>query len=81
MSTTNMDNTMDRSDTGGVLVITTSGRFIANAHSWACGSDDNVHLYQDENTYGDTVATIDGDRFVAAVKTGEMDGDFMPTDS
>jgi hypothetical protein len=80
MATTNLDDDERSIDTDELLVVTTHGRFSVEADSWACGSDNNVHLYDDSRATGDTVATVEGERFVAIVESHKMSGPFIAND-
>jgi len=60
-----------------ITVVTTHGRFtIEEAQHWARDADRDVHLYRDPNPAnprsvdgGDSLATVEGARFVAAYET------------
>jgi hypothetical protein len=80
MATTNLDDGGRSIGADELLVVTTHGRFTVEADSWACGSDNNIHLYDDSGTHGDTVATIEGARFVAVIESTAMGGPFIAPD-
>lgn len=60
-----------------ITVVTTHGRFtLEDAQHWARDDDRDVHLYRDPNPANpravddsDSLATVEGARFVAAYKT------------
>lgn len=83
MATTNMmtyDDTEYRD--GPLTVITTHGTVTLDAAYWARGSDGDIHIYSepDESDSSDTIATIEGARFVAIYLEEDAVEASMPTD-
>jgi len=65
----NTDTTMNE-----IVIVTTEGTFAVRAGKWARGSDGDIHLYHADEHDGDSVATIEGARFVAAVSKADLTG-------